>query len=377
MELETLSPESFRNLAPHPSELHPRLNLVVGANGEGKTNFVEAIALVAGQPSFRTADLRVLPAEGHAKATVAARGGGGLLAVSVENGVRRHFWNGERTARLEARRRLPAVFLTTSDLTRFTGPPTERRRALDRAAFALDPAHARHLAAYEKARAARAKILAAPKPDTELLAVYGETMAPEGGMVAAGRREALAALGPALRAEARRLGSPWAETELTLKSDLPAGGDAKLLAAALAAALRDRERDERRAGRCLVGPHLDDVLAHAAGVVVGDRASAGENRTLVLAWTLAERAVLGKGVGTSPLLLFDDFDSEWDREVLATFSEALGDDGQVVLTSARPEALRALPLPSGWLFRMERGRLHRDGILGAGRGWAAQRAAAG
>ena len=70
----------------------------------------------------------------------------------------------------------------------------------------------------------------------------------------------------------------------------------------------------------------------------------------------------------APILGFDDFDSEWDPRVLGAFAEALPEDGQVFLTSARPEAVRGLPLPPGAIYRMSQGRLFREGILGAGRG---------
>jgi len=139
----------------------------------------------------------------------------------------------------------------------------------------------------------------------------------------------------------------------------------------------ERAAEERRAGRCLTGPHRDDVVLTSAGAAVTTRASSGENRTLVLAWTLAEITLVEEAVGTAPALAFDDFDSEWDPGVLAACAEALPEDAQVFLTSARPEAVRGLPLPAGVLFRMSRGRLAREGILGAGRAGAGDRIRAG
>ncbi len=386
MEIESLAPESFRNLTPHRCELHPRLNLVVGDNGEGKTNLLEAVALVAGQPSFRTADLRSLPSAGSASATVSVRlretapgaGDGEVLAVAVGEGSRRHYVAGARVGQLEARRRLPAVFLTGSDLARFSGPPAGRRRALDRLSFCLEPTHVRDLAGYERARASKARLLSsAARPDPDELAVYDETMAALGGRVAYARGRALRVLAVALRREAERLSSPWAGLDLALapgfagasRAGSPAGeeADAGALGKLLLEEIRSRGNEERRARRCLVGPHRDDVRATVDGVPVTERVSSGENRTLVLAWTLAETSVLSEAGGRPPLLAFDDFDSEWDPSVLHAFAGALAEDAQVLLTSARPESLRGLPLPGGWLFRMEKGRPHREGILGGGR----------
>ena len=138
--------------------------------------------------------------------------------------------------------------------------------------------------------------------------------------------------------------------------------------------MRQKKADERRAQRCLAGPHRDDLLLAAEGVPVAARASSGETRTFLLAWTLAEMTLLA-GAAAQPVLAFDDFDSEWDPRVLGAFAEALPEDGQIFLSSARPEAVRGLPLPAGALYRMVAGRLAREGILGAGR--AATRVARG
>jgi recombinational DNA repair ATPase RecF len=216
-------------------------------------------------------------------------------------------------------------------------------------------------------------------------------MAALGGRVSFARREALGVLSAALNREAGKLNSPWADLDLDLATGFAgvrgggagaaAGGtedgnsdaaaDADAGAAALGRSLleeiRSRADEERRARRCLVGPHRDDVRATVDGVPVTERVSSGENRTLVLAWTLAEAGILAEAGGRPPLLAFDDFDSEWDPSVLAAFAEALDEEAQVLLTSARPESLRGLPLPGGWLFRMEKGRPHREGILGGGR----------
>ena len=387
MEITALTPDGFRNLAGGRIEFHPRLNLIVGDNGQGKTNLLEALAVVTGRPSFRTSELSEALRAGEPRGLLTAKlhrpegppaDRDGLLGVRLSVGSREQFWNGERISRLHASRLAPVVFLTARDLTRYGGPPAERRRALDRASQALDPDYGRDLVAYEKARVSKARLLGArSRFDADELAVYEEAMAVSGGRVAATRRRAVRILESLLSESAARLRSPFASLRLEIASDLPADGDAGSLAATLRARMGERAAEERRAGRCLTGPHRDDVVLTSAGAAVTTRASSGENRTLVLAWTLAEIALVGEAVGTAPALAFDDFDSEWDPGVLAAFAEALPEDAQVFLTSARPEAVRGLPLPAGVLFRMSRGRLAREGILGAGRAGAGDRIRAG
>jgi DNA replication and repair protein RecF len=385
VEILSLSTEGFRNLLNGKVEVHPRLNLIVGDNAQGKTNVLEALALVSGRPSFRTGELAEARQHHATRTVVSARvrddagdpRNDATLGFIYAGGAREQYRDGKRVTRLTAARSLPAVFLTARDLSRLTGPPAERRRALDRATLALHPEHTRTLLAYERARAAKTRLLSlGARFDADELAVYETALAETGGCVAALRREARTRLEGEIAHHAAVLGAPSRGLTLELVSDLPEVGEAAEMGAALADLQRTRKSDERRAQRCLVGPHRDDVVLRAAGIPLASRASSGETRTLLLAWTLAEMSLLA-GSGRAPILGFDDFDSEWDPRVLGAFAEALPEEGQVFLTSARPEAVRGLPLPAGAIYRMTAGRLLREGILGAGRSAERRVAAAG
>jgi DNA replication and repair protein RecF len=375
VEILSLTSDAFRNLASTRLEFHPRLNLVVGDNGQGKTNLLEALALVSGRASFRTRDLAEVREHLAPRTVVSARvreagdpRTDATLGLVLSAGAREHYRDGKRVTRLTAARALPAVFLTSRDLARLSGPAADRRRALDRAALAGEPEHARTLAQYEKARASKTRLLAlSPRYDADEMAVYESTLAETGARIAVSRRATRARLETEIARAAEALGSPFRGVALELVSDLPAEGDAADLSRALAALMREKKADERRAQRCLAGPHRDDALLKAEGVPVASRASSGETRTFLLAWTLAEMTLMAEAAGNPPVLAFDDFDSEWDPRVLGAFAEALPEDGQIFLSSARPEAVRGLPLPAGALYRMAAGRLAREGILGAGR----------
>jgi DNA replication and repair protein RecF len=375
VEILSLTSDAFRNLASSRVEFHQRLNLVVGDNGQGKTNLLEALALVSGRASFRTRDLSEVRTHLAPRAVLSARVRAGAdprtdttLGLVLAAGLREHYREGKRVTRLTAARTLPAVFLTSRDLARLSGPAAERRRALDRAALAVDPEHARTLSRYEKARASKTRLLAlSPRFDADEMAVYEATLAETGGRLADARRRTRARLETEISHAAEALGTPFRGLELELVSDLPAEGGAGELSAALSSLLAQKKADERRAQRCLAGPHRDDLLLKAEGVPAAARASSGETRTFLLAWTLAEMTLMAEAARNTPVLAFDDFDSEWDPRVLAAFAEALPERGQIFLSSARPEAVRGLPLPAGALYRMSAGRLAREGILGAGR----------
>ena len=384
MEIGTLAVEAFRNLAPSRLGFHARLNLLVGANGQGKTNVLESLALVSGRSSFRTADLADVVRLGASEATVSVRlpgEGGGTLGALLGKGRREHAWNGRRVSRLDASRRLPLVLLATPDLGRLSGPPSERRRALDRIALAFEPALAAEFRRYEKARAERVALLLAPgRPDRDALSSWEEILAGSGAAVAEARRRHVGPLGDRLAVTAARLGSPFRDVSLRLVSDLPPVAGRDGLAEALRRGLRAGEAADRRAGRALFGPHRDDLSLVSGTTPLASRASSGEARTLVLAWALAERALLAEASGELPVFAFDDFDSEWDRDVLARFAGELPRDGQVFLTSARGEVARDLPLPDGVVWQVDAGRLVPAGRLDGrapspspAAGWPAER----
>ena len=379
MEIHSLSTENFRNLSGPPAEFHPALNLIVGDNGQGKTSLLEAIALLAGRIPFRGAAIDEVLASGGTEAVVAGRlregpapdrtaPGRDVLGLRIQEGRREHFLNGEKIGRLRARHLLPSVYLTAEDLGRLTGAPAARRAALDRAALSLEGRHGTNLRAYETARAAKTRLIRGDVVDPAALHAFEKVMAQTGARVAVARGRAAGKLSPAFRRHADALRSPFPDLSLLMKSDLPFSGGEEAVRAAFEERMHSAGPDERRRGRCLVGPHRDDVELQSAGRPVAGRASSGENRTLVLAWTLAEADLLLEESGAAPLVAFDDFDSEWDPGALDRFAEALPAGTQLFLTSARPEAVRGLPLPPGGLFRMENGRLRRDGILGGARG---------
>ncbi|MGA7990105.1 MAG: AAA family ATPase, partial [Thermoanaerobaculia bacterium] len=124
MEILSLTADAFRNLVSTRVEFHPRLNLVVGDNGQGKTNLLEALALVSGRTSFRTRDLAEARAHLAPRTVLSARVRASgdartdtTLGLVLAVGVREHYRDGKRVTRLTAARALPAVFLTARDLT--------------------------------------------------------------------------------------------------------------------------------------------------------------------------------------------------------------------------------------------------------------------
>jgi DNA replication and repair protein RecF len=162
----------------------------------------------------------------------------------------------------------------------------------------------------------------------------------------------VAVLEEELRSHAERLAFPYPDLVVRLESDVPLEGD---IHANLKRALQARSREEKLAQRCLVGPHRNDVSVLSGKTPLGDRASSGEARLLLLAWTLAEIGLASRKGGLQPVFAFDDFDAEWDGRVLSRFAEALPEGLQVFLTSARAESVRSLFSQDGVVLEIENG----------------------
>ncbi len=372
MEITCLQAGSFRNLLDAPLEFGPGVNVITGDNGQGKTNLLEAIALVCGLPSFRTSDLTVLLAPGEKKAALSARvdpspddekkpaDAAGVLACSLDGTSRQMYLNGNRISQLAARSFLPAVFLTGVDRERLAGGPETRRRAIDRLAFVLEPGHARDLQLFEKARTARTRLLSMDRIcDPDEMAVYDESFCKHGARVLFNRTRASGALSDQFRKEAEKLRVPFSELSLRLVSDTGTEGTAEVLEKRLEQKLAGCRKEERASGRCLVGPHRNDIEILCNGQRVTERASSGELRLLVLAWTLSEIAILTASRKKHPVFVFDDFDAEWDRRVLCRFAEVLPQKLQIFLTTARPDATALLPSSESRFFTMKRGELSK------------------
>ena len=308
VEVLSLTSDAFRNLASTRLEFHPRLNLVVGDNGQGRRTsprrsrwFRDGVVPHArARGEFASTSRR-----GRSSPCACARGrpalGRDARPRPGGRGPESTTRDGRRITRLTAARALPAVFLTSRDLARRSGPASERRSALDRAALAVDREHARTLSHYEKARAAKTRLLAlSPRYDADEMAVYEATLAETGGRIAVSRRATRARLETEIARAAEALGSPFRGVALELASDLPAEGDAAAHGVTLAALMRQKKADERRAQRCLAGPHRDDVHSSRRRACLSCRAPPRGDAHVPPRLTLAEMTLMAEAAGIRP-----------------------------------------------------------------------------
>ena len=328
--------------------LSPRTTVLAGPNGQGKTNFLEAIYLLCTLRPLRAQKLTELVRLGTAgPARVAGRfelpGGMREVAVAIAEGKRAATVDGKAVRDpADLFGGLAVVAFTPDDLALVKGGPDGRRRLLDRAVQNRHPSHVADAREYLRALKSRNQLLRQGAP-RELRLSFDEPLARLGARLRLRREELL----DELRVHAVRAFAEVARGEAPLQlayqaagrdsdglgPDAALGGEAKL-AEKIFAALERRLSSDLERGYTSVGPHADDLA-----LAIGDRparvfASQGQSRAVVLAFRIGEIENLRRAQGRAPLLLLDDVSSELDPGRNAFLMHYLaGLAGQVVLTT--------------------------------------------
>jgi DNA replication and repair protein RecF len=342
--IASLSIRDFRNLARVDVDLGPRFNVISGDNGQGKTNLLEAVYVLATSRSFRTSRLDELVAIGAETASIRGRvvetGEEREQSVGMRRGLRATRIDGKRPPSLAAYAlQTPVVVFHPGALTLSAGGGVERRRLLDRIALHASPSSLAHGVSYGRAMRARQRVLEKRGEDAGDLDGWEELMVRHGLALSAARGEAAGHLVPAASRAFARLGPGGIELRARYEPGAPL--DPEAFRGAL---VNHRKRDASR-GSATIGPHRDELALSLGSKGVRATASQGQHRAVVLALELGEIAVISEVRGVLPLLLLDDVSSELDRDRTASLLEALRDEqGQVLLTTTRPELIESAGL---------------------------------
>jgi DNA replication and repair protein RecF len=337
MWVEHLVLHDVRNIASAEIRLSPGLNVFVGDNAQGKTSLLEAVGLLARGRSFRTEDTQRMIRRGASGLSTSGTSVAGAvratLQVELRAGRRRLRLDGRDVGPRDYHGRLEVAVYSAERLRVVRGTPRDRRLFLDRGAAALWPAYRRALADFERVLRQRSAALQAPAGD---LAVWDEGFARLGSVL----RERRAAYVQRLNAALQDGYRPSDESYAVALEPAPPPPVREL-----AAELERRRRDERRAGRCLVGPHRDRVRLLVNDQDVAE-CSSGQARSLLLALTLASVDVHREETGGASVALLDDLDSELDDARAARLCGAVAARGQALITTAHPAWARGLAAPA-------------------------------
>jgi DNA replication and repair protein RecF len=329
----------FRSYAAADVEFTDGLTVVLGANGEGKTNLLEAVGYLATLESFRGAPSEAMIRDGAARAVVRAEGvreGRELLieAELVAGGRNRVQVNRQRLQR--SRDLLGALRVSVfspDDLALVKGGPMERRRYLDDTLVALHPRFDQLRSEVERILRQRNALLKQSAGGNRFdesaaftLDVWDAKLAESGEALASARAELAQRMAPLVE-------DAYGSLTIRQQVEIVVRYEAAWGETGLTAALATARRDDLRRGVTTVGPHRDELRLAIAGLPARTHASQGEQRSLALALRLAAHEVVTADTGTAPVLLLDDVFSELD----ASRSDALLRNlplAQTVLTSA-------------------------------------------
>jgi len=358
----------FRNIAGLDLQVQaPRL-LVIGANGEGKSNLLEAVELLTSLRSHRCSSDADLIRQGEPASRLRARTSeGDQLELELRRrGGRRALRNGRTLERqIDLIGPLRCVGFSALDLELVRGEPAQRRQWLDRVVLQLEPLYGALLSRYGRLLRQRSQLLRrglAPGERSALLDAFDLQMALVGTRLHRRRRRALERLEPLARLWQERLGGGREALELIYRSGTrlepeATSDDEELWKGALIEQLRLQRGEEERLGQCLVGPHRDEIELLLGGVAARRYGSAGQQRTLVLALKLAELDLVQAVVGEPPLLLLDDVFAELDPGRQTLLLEAVGNGHQCLVSATHLECFQGGWRSDAQVVRMLQGSL--------------------
>lgn len=358
---ESVTLRDFRNLAAAEIDPAPRINVLSGDNGQGKTSVLEALYVVATSRSFRAERAAEMIRQGAeaalVRAVVSESGSRREQRAIVRPGSRRVTLDGKKPPTLASyAMKTPVVVFHPADMELVSGPASGRRTLLDRIALFVDPQSADDRQRYDRASKARHAVLLERGPAAPDLLALEELMGRHGARLEAARGAAADRLSEALEAAF----ADMADHSLSLETRFVPGGpldEADLTATLGRCRIRDRER--RSAS---FGPHRDDLSLALDGRSVRRHASQGQQRILTLALKVAELSCVRSARGAEPVLLLDDISSELDPTRTGAVYEFLrGTKSQVFVTTTRPDLFTLGSLGEGERadFRLQQGVILR------------------
>ncbi len=340
MRFRQLTLRHFRNVGFAALKFSGRQQFLVGANGQGKTNLLEAAGFLTALRSFRATDSKLLIGHGQALAAIACeleheRRGDTAVTIKLHPQGKELWCDQQRITRLADHvGQFPTVAFSAQDLQLVRGSPAGRRRWLDMTLAAMDAGYLRTLQTYGRALVERNALLKTGGAVEAQLSAFEQTLAPAAVELIALRTAGLRALAESLTATYARLCGEVEAASLAYEPNFAAESAEVLLARLESGRARDAQFRTT-----LVGPHRDDFSFTVRGTAAKDFASEGQQRSLVLALRLAQAAWFHQKSGVRPVLLADDVLGELDPLRRRQFWSAIDPESQIIATgTSLPDA---------------------------------------
>ncbi|MBP8257430.1 MAG: DNA replication and repair protein RecF [Opitutaceae bacterium] len=334
MRLRRITLQHLRNIPFADLSADGLRQFVLGRNGQGKSNLLEAIGFLTALRSFRTNDSKLMVAHGQAEAAMGfeldhAKRGPTCIGMRLRAGSKEVTVDNEKVTRLAGYiGQFPTVVFSSQDQQLIRGSPAGRRRWMDLTLAAADDSYLQTLQSYHRALGERNALLKAGATDGEF-AAFEHLLAEHGARLVVARNEGLERLGACLEEAYVRIATrggrerPGFAYAANVSAISPADLEARLA--------EGRGRDTRFR-TTLTGPHRDDLEITLDGRPAREVASEGQERSLVLGLRLAQAEWFRVHSGTPPVILADDVLGELDAERRAGFWSTLPREWQVIAT---------------------------------------------
>jgi DNA replication and repair protein RecF len=342
MILDSLEANNFRNLS-GKIFWGSGLNVIYGNNGQGKTNWLEAIHTLSRTKSFRTQRLQESIRFGEQTAFIEGQVSVGEdlrreMRISLRENTKSIWVNGKRES-LARYLGLFQVFAFTADqLEVVRGMPEARRHFIDRGVASLRPAYVQTVSDYNKVIKQKNRILQdaserelRAEEIENLIAPWNEQLGRLGTEIHEARLDYTERLNRVIE----RTLFESAELQIRYLSSLESKGDLSDYEALLRQRLELRLLAEVSAGRALVGPHRDDLGIHLAGREMRTYGSSGQQRSALLLLDLAAISVYNSSHNDYPIFLVDDVDAELDEKRIKRLLEYLEGRTQTFITTSK------------------------------------------
>jgi DNA replication and repair protein RecF len=362
MRLDWVELERFRNLQRQKICLHPRFNLLLGPNGQGKTNFLEAVAYLGSLRSFRTAGRNELIRHGENMCRVSGglhtEGRGATLAFTLSRKGRTQFIDNQKVSSPEKYLQpVRIVHFIPEDVGLIGGSPSRRRKVIDRSVFDTFPGYTTEYRRYLTTLRHRNALLRKRRPSPEEKKGWDNTLAETGSVLVKRRWDFLLSINPVMKDLGGKLGlgeglhlaySPSFESgngagkpglaALPVQSGSVGENGRRMIAKGILEGLDRESEREMRTGHSLVGPHR-----------------------AVLAFKMALARVVADIRGEWPLIILDDVSSELDNQRREALGCLVRETKAQFLISTTGEEFMFLPAEEGCIWHVENGRLQPHG----------------
>lgn len=342
MLLESLEVQNFRNLQ---GTIHcgKHLNIIFGENGQGKTNWLEAIYLLATTKSFKTTHLQdILKFDeelawirGSVQQSAEIRR---TIQVTLQNNSKTLSVNGKKETTTRYLGQLHAVIFNADELEIIRGTPEHRRKFLDAGIVGIYPPFVRTLADYNRVIKQKNALLQSAQENefsvektAEFLEIWNEQLVSLATRIHKARLRYVERLQEVL--EKKLFGKE--EISIRYASSLEGKGDLSDYAALLTERLKLRVQAELVAGHSLIGVHRDDLEILFDGRDLRAFGSSGQQRSALLLLQLANLSVYHTQHNEYPLFLLDDVDAELDYKRIGHLLEFLSDKTQTFVTTSK------------------------------------------